>query len=175
MESFSDRFRNWYTYERDCNAKSLAMLSSVPAESRTHADFQKAVDKMAHLAAARLRWLHRLGHYSESPDGFPKNVSLSTLEDLVKTTEAAWTTYMNQLSDNDLNERFEWMIKDKRVSWDVESALMQMFGHAWYHRGQIAMLVAQLGGTAVDTDYYFWNGPTPMESERYFVKRSESS
>jgi uncharacterized damage-inducible protein DinB len=138
------------------------MLCSVPTQERTHADFQKAVDKMAHLAAARCRWLHRLGHYSESPDGFPKNVSLHALEDLVKTTEAAWTAYLNQLTDSDLKSRFEWKILDKRVDWDVESALIQMFGHAWYHRGQIALIVAQLGGTAVDTDYYFWRGPTEL-------------
>ena len=28
METLADRFRRWYEYERDCNAKSLGMLAS---------------------------------------------------------------------------------------------------------------------------------------------------
>ena len=32
-----------------------------------------------------------------------------------------------------------------------------MVGHAFYHRGQIVMLVAELGGDTVDTDYLFWS------------------
>jgi uncharacterized damage-inducible protein DinB len=39
-----------------------------------------------------------------------------------------------------------------------------VFGHAWYHRGQIAMLVKDLGGETVDTDYIFWNRPTVLDS-----------
>jgi hypothetical protein len=34
MKSLADRFRRWYEYERDCNAKSLGMLASVPVERR---------------------------------------------------------------------------------------------------------------------------------------------
>src|SRR5205085_10886522 len=58
MKTLADRFRRWYEYERDCNAKTLAMLASVPAERRTTPEFRKAVDRMAHLVAARQRWLH---------------------------------------------------------------------------------------------------------------------
>jgi hypothetical protein len=55
VRTIADRFRHWYEYERHCNAKSLAMLASVPAERRTAAGFQKAVGRMAHLVAARQR------------------------------------------------------------------------------------------------------------------------
>ena len=48
MKSLADRFRRWYEYERDCNAKSLEMLGSVPADRRSDPQFQKAVDRMAH-------------------------------------------------------------------------------------------------------------------------------
>ena len=46
MKSLADRFRTWYEYERDCNAKSLEMLASVPEERRAAPEFQKAVDEM---------------------------------------------------------------------------------------------------------------------------------
>jgi hypothetical protein len=43
MKSLTDRFRRWYEYERDCNAKSLDMLASVPADWRSAAEFAQLV------------------------------------------------------------------------------------------------------------------------------------
>src|SRR6476659_5729177 len=99
------------------------MLASVPTERRSAPEFQKAVDKMAHLVAARRRWLHRLGHWPEAPEAFPHG----------------------RLEDAELARSLEWSMSDgKRFRWDVEGILSQTFGHAWYHRGQIAMLVGGL-------------------------------
>ena len=164
MKSLADRFRRWYEYERDCNAKSLEMLASVPAERRSDAEFQKAVDRMAHLLAARQRWLHRLGHWSDLPAIFPKGTKLEELPARVADTEAAWMTYLKRLDEAELARTLEWQMGDgKRYRWDVEGILTQVFGHAWYHRGQIAQLVALLGGKTVDTDYIFWCKLAPIE------------
>ena len=85
MKSLADRFRQWYEYERDCNAKSLEMLASVPVERRAAAEFQKAVDRMAHLVAARRRWLHRLGHWPEMPPVFPRGPLWPTCRPSLRT------------------------------------------------------------------------------------------
>lgn len=165
MQSLADRFRRWYEYERDCNAKSLEMLASVPQERRGEAAFQKAVDRMAHLVAARQRWLQRLGQWPETPGLFPQGISLPDVTTQVAKTEMAWVAYLSKLSDVDLTRQVEWQATDgRRYRWDVEGILTQTFGHAWYHRGQIAQLVAQLGGKAVDTDYIFWCKLTPLDS-----------
>ncbi len=157
MTSLADRFRTWYEYERDCNAKSLAMLGSVPVERRGAAEFQKALDKMAHLVSARQRWLHRLGGWPSSPALFPAGTAPADLSALVADIEAAWVTYLARLDEQELARELEWTAADgHRYRWNVEGMLTQTFGHAWYHRGQIALLVAALGGTAVDTDYILW-------------------
>jgi uncharacterized damage-inducible protein DinB len=164
MKSLADRFRRWYEYERDCNGKSLAMLASVPVQRRASAEFQKAVGRMAHLVAARQRWLHRLGHWPQTPALFPKETQLVDLPALVADTEAAWVAYLSRLDEEELTREFEWEVADgRRYRLDVEGVLTQVFGHAWYHRGQIAQLVAGLGGKAVDTDYIFWCKLTPIE------------
>jgi uncharacterized damage-inducible protein DinB len=164
MKSLADRFRRWYEYEQDCNAKSLAMLASVPAERRNAPEFQKAVDRMAHLVAARRRWLHRLGHLAEAPGPFPKGTALAELPALIADTEAAWVAYLSRLDEEELARALEWQGPDgRRYRWDVEGVLTQVFGHAWYHRGQIAQLVTGLGGKTVDTDYILWCKLTPVE------------
>jgi uncharacterized damage-inducible protein DinB len=165
MNSLADRFRRWYEYERDCNAKTLAMLDSVPTDRRATPEFQKAVDRMAHLVAARRRWLHRLGHWPEAPALFPTGTMLEELPVLIATTEAAWVGYLAGLDDAHLSQPFEWQTDDgKRYRWTIEGVLTQVFGHAWYHRGQIAQLVAGLGGKAVDTDYIFWCKPERLDA-----------
>lgn len=164
MTSLADRFRRWYEYERDCNAKSLAMLASVPADRHSAPEFRKAVDRMAHLVAARRRWLHRLGHLADLPPAFPQGTPLAALPALVADTEAAWAAYLSRVDDGELARTLEWEAPDgRRYRWDVEGVLTQTFGHAWYHRGQIAQLVAGLGGQAVDTDYIFWCKLTPVD------------
>jgi uncharacterized damage-inducible protein DinB len=165
MKSLADRFRRWYEYERDCNAKSMEMLASVPAQRRTAPEFQKAVDRMAHLVAARRRWLYRLGHWPEVPGLFPSKTDLAELPALIGDTEAAWVAYIGRLDDDELARTLEWEALDgRRYRWDVEGVLTQTFGHAWYHRGQIAQLVALLGGKAVDTDYIFWSKLAPIDA-----------
>jgi uncharacterized damage-inducible protein DinB len=163
MKTLADRFRRWYEYERDCNAKSLAMLESVPAERRDSPEFRKACDCLAHLCAARRRWLHRLGHLPEAPGLFPQGTELAALPALVAETEAPWVAYLEKLDECELARSLEWVAADgKRYRWDVEGVLTQTFGHAWYHRGQIAQLVAVLGGKTVDTDYIFWSKPATV-------------
>ena len=49
MKTLADRFRHWYEYERDCNAKTLTMLGSVPAERRNTPDC--LADDAEHLPA----------------------------------------------------------------------------------------------------------------------------
>jgi uncharacterized damage-inducible protein DinB len=41
-------------------------------------------------------------------------------------------------------------------SLPIEVQIVQLIGHASYHRGQVALLVDQLGGETVDTDYADW-------------------
>jgi uncharacterized damage-inducible protein DinB len=164
MRSLADRFRKWYEYERDCNAKSLAMLASVPVERRAAAEFQKAVDRMVHLVAARRRWLHRLDPLPEGPGPVPPGIGLSDVATLVADTEAAWVAYLSGLDEEELARAVEWEAADgRRYRCDVEGVLTQVVGHAGYHRGQIAQLVAGLGGKVVDTDYILWCQLTPVE------------
>lgn len=165
MNTLADRFRTWYDHERDCNAKTLEMLASVPMEQRGKPEYQKALDRMGHLTATRQRWLNRLTRGPESPGFFPKNCELTSLTNTIAETEAAWVAYLKTLDDNDLAREFEWQAMDgKRYRWTVEGVLTQVNGHAWYHRGQIAQLVAALGGKAMDTDYIFWCKLTPINA-----------
>jgi uncharacterized damage-inducible protein DinB len=162
--SLPDRFRNWYAYERDCNAKAVAMLESVPESARTNPNFQRAIDKMAHLIAARQIWLFRLGEWPERPATFfPTGTTLADLPPRLKAIEEAWNTYLANIDETNILAEFTFTSSTgDRYRWNVLDLLTQVFGHAWYHRGQIATLIGDLGGKVIDTDYIFWCG-TPQK------------
>lgn len=164
--SMADRFRQWYDYERDCNAKTIAMLESVPGDRRDDPDYPRALRKFAHMVAARWMWAFRLGALPDHPpsrDWHPEPCTIETIRPHLERVERAWVTCLAALDDDALSRSFEWSISDaRRFRWPVEELLVQVFGHAWYHRGQIATLVADLGGTAIDTDYIFWNRPEQL-------------
>ncbi|MBK7405396.1 MAG: DinB family protein [Phycisphaerales bacterium] len=165
-QSMPDRFRDWYAYERDCNAKTIAMLESVPANRQSDPNFPRALRKFAHMVAARWNWLHRLGHIADHPtsrDWVPGAGTLEEIRPHLARIEEAWTAYLATIDDAELARKFEWSLPDgRRMRWSVEPTLTQVFGHAWYHRGQIATLVADLGGKPVDTDYIFWSRPEQL-------------
>ena len=152
------RFRHWYEHERDCNEKMLAMLESVPAAKRSDQMFQRAVDLAAHLAVCRENWLDRMADGGDDQtEWFPERVSIDTLGPRYAAIEARWGRYLNALPDEELERDFEFPADDgNRYRWNIEGQIVQLVGHAFYHRGQIAMIVDDLGGEKVDTDYLFW-------------------
>jgi uncharacterized damage-inducible protein DinB len=161
--SFIERFRHWYEYEKDCNQKTLRMLESVPPAARDSPAFARAVGKFAHLVAARHMWLNRLGVAPDRPESWFPATTLEQLPAAVDAVERRWTAYLASLTDADLAGDFTFAGGDgKRRRWKLLDLLTQVFGHAWYHRGQIASLVKDVGGQPVDTDYIFWDKPTVL-------------
>ena len=165
MKTLSDRFRHWYDHERDCNAKTLSMLESVPAGQRARPEFQRAVDLMAHMITARRMWLHRLGHGPQPEGGWsPQGIAIGDLPGMVSIVEDAWTRYLGGINDDDLAHELEWAGTDgSRWRWPVEYILTQVSGHAWYHRGQVVVLVGALGGKTMSTDLIFWDRPARFD------------
>src|SRR3972149_2418060 len=65
--SLCDRYRSWFDYEARAHEKVLSSLHSVPASRRAEPQFQKAIDLVGHILAARWLWLHRFGRAPERP------------------------------------------------------------------------------------------------------------
>jgi uncharacterized damage-inducible protein DinB len=116
----ADEYRRWFEYE----------LGSSPA-------FQKAVDLMAHLIAARLLWLYRFGVATEPPH------RLSAME-------SAWSAYFAPLDATEVARVFDY--RSLEGEWfrnTIGDILTQLVG-------QIAALVRSLGCDPAVTDFVFW-------------------
>jgi len=158
MTTMIDRYSRWFEYEKDSHAKTIASLVGVPADKRTEPSYQKAVDLFAHIMAARRLWLYRLGKLSEGPrDIFPQSVAVESLTLLAEETHSLWDNYIEGLDDVRLSQIFEYRSLDGELFRNsIEEILTQLFGHSWYHRGQIAQLVRSMDCQPAVTDFVYW-------------------
>ncbi len=153
----AEKYRRWFEYEQDSNAKVLASLQAVPETLRVLPDFQKTVNLMAHLVAARNMWLYRLGHGTQPPDLFPDATPITDLPKLIAAMESAWGSYFENLTDAELERSFDYQSYDgPRFRNTIEDVLTQLYGHSLYHRGQIAMILRSIGAEPAPTDFIYW-------------------
>jgi uncharacterized damage-inducible protein DinB len=153
-----ERYRRWLDYESDAHAKVVRSLESVPGERRSAPEFRKAVDLLAHVVGARRMWLGRFGVAPPAAGPlFPSGAGLAGVVAELRSVEGMWAEFLGRATDADLARVFEYQSLDAgRFRNRVEDILTQLFGHSWYHRGQIAMLVRAAGGEPAVTDFVFW-------------------
>ena len=151
-------YREWYEQEKFANAQMLGMLQSIPSELRTDPRFQRASILVAHLAACRENWLDRMASEGTGQTNWwPEEAHIDLLPSRYSKLEARWTEYLDGLDDTGLDEDFEFPTSNSgRFRWNIEGQIRQLVGHAFYHRGQVALLVDELGGETVDSDYLYW-------------------
>jgi Uncharacterized protein conserved in bacteria len=159
MNTDVERYRRWFDYEKDAHAKVLASFDAVPEDKRATPEYQKAVSLFAHMMLARRLWLYRFGILTEGPrEFFPQNVALDTVKAMAEEMHAAWSAYFERLDEAELARIFEYRALDgPRFRNSIEDILTQLFGHSWYHRGQIALLLRQAGDEPAVTDFVFWS------------------
>lgn len=163
----ADHYRRWFEYERSSHARSVTSLETVPRERRGDSDWQRAADLLAHLTAARMMWLFRLGVEPAPPSTlFPQNISLPELRKRLTSMERKWLTWLDAVDDRELDRELEYQSLDAgRFRGTVRDILTQLFTHSSYHRGQVAMLVRSLGGSPAVTDFIYWSRTPVIDSE----------
>jgi len=165
----ADRFRRWFDYEADAHRSVLASLEALPPRARETPEYAKASGLLAHVVLARWLWLSRLGAApadrapTRDEDFFPGAVAPEELRARLAAMDDAWAAYLRTLDDEALARVVTYRSLDGNgFTNTVEEVLTQLFGHSWYHRGQIASLVRAAGGDPAVTDFIFW-ARTPSE------------
>ena len=163
MSSMVERVRRWFEYEKDSHEKVLQALEAISKKKRGTPEYAKASGLLAHVTLARWLWLVRLG---EAPadhaprreeDFFPGAVAPEELRRRVAAMQAAWSAYLARLDDAALERVITYEAMDGGgFTNTVEEVLTQLFGHSWYHRGQIASAVRALGEEPAVTDFIYW-------------------
>ena len=138
-----EQYRRWFEYEKDSHRKVLASFGTMPEEGRRSEPFQKAMNLMSHMVAARQTWLHRFGASVERPTNlFPTDATYDGILADLEVMERDWSDYFGALDERELDRAFDYLTSEgTRFRSVVVDVLTQLYGHSLYHRGQIASLV----------------------------------
>ena len=75
----------------------------------------------------------------------------------LEVIERNWSDYFGRLDEPELERTFDYLTSEgTRFRSVVADILTQLYGHSFYHRGQIASLVRAAGGEPAKTDFIFW-------------------
>jgi uncharacterized damage-inducible protein DinB len=162
MPTLLSHFQRLLAYDIWATAKTLEALDTISESHRTGPDYDRLMGLTPHNLTALRIWHWRItGQPYENPkDWFPKLTTAETAA-LATSVHAQWTTYLATLTDPDLSKEFDYKTSDGTPRHgNVADAITHVFNHATYHRGQIARITHQLGGTRPSTDFFLFTVST---------------
>lgn len=141
-----DFFRKLFTYDEWAVARSLGTIDG---------EFEsKAKLLLSHILLAEKIWLTRLNGQDSS--GIPtfQEFPIGDCEKMAADVHRGYMEFIDSLSENDLDSSITYKnTKGEEFSTPIREVLSHVGLHGVYHRGQIAWLVREGGGAAVNTDY----------------------
>jgi uncharacterized damage-inducible protein DinB len=159
LPTLVEQYRRWFEYEKDSHRQVLASLDTVPEDGPGSEPFQKAMNIMGHIIAARRTWLHRFDptRFQRPAELFPTAATRESLKADLAAMERDWSGYFQRLTESELGRNFTYQTSEGQPFRSiVTDVLTQLYGHSLYHRGQIASLVRAAGGEPARTDFIFW-------------------
>jgi uncharacterized damage-inducible protein DinB len=146
-----DQIRRMLDYDTWANERMLDSVRTCPHIG------ERLLDLVAHIFSSKRMWLGRI---RGNNDAFIPTWPAFSYEDsiaLSDQTRADWTSYVGGLNDDGLQQIIHYTIKDVGPGQQtVADIIAHKFLHAAYHRGQIAVLVREAGGTPASTDLVVW-------------------
>ena len=138
--------RNLFAYDKWAIDRSLGTLRE-PQNSRAQA-------MLSHILLAEKIWLTRLRGEDPTTINVFEELPLAECVRLSAELNAAYLQYIDSLTESDLSKLVSYeTIKGDPFQTPIKDILTHVGIHGAYHRGQIAMLVRDGGGTAIGTDY----------------------
>jgi uncharacterized damage-inducible protein DinB len=151
MRHYADLLR----YDTWANERSLVSIESIPAERARGEAYERLTTLVPHNIVVRRVWRWRvLGTAFEKPVFFPPMTPAQTRE-LQILADQEWAAFLPTIGEADLSRVVSFTTSDgSPYQRTLGTILTHVFTHATYHRGQIARLVTEHGGTRAVTDYF---------------------
>ncbi len=109
------------------------------------------------MVACRLNWLKRIqGETLSEEEWYDEKADFAALHPRFAAAGSRWTDFLASLDQAGLAQEFEFAEREERLRLPTEVQIIHLFGHASYHRGQVAVLVNQLSGEVPIIDYEDW-------------------
>ena len=146
-----------FAYNHWANDRTFSAAAGLTTDQLNRplgSSFSSIRDTLAHLVAGEWVWLQRwLG---VSPTAFPEWQPASDLPALVARfaqIDADRAAFLATLTDDDLVQPVAFrLLSGQQDVLPLIAQMLHIVNHSTYHRGQVAGMMRQVGGTPVSTD-----------------------
>jgi uncharacterized damage-inducible protein DinB len=155
-----------YEYDRWANNRILQAVSKLTAEQFTRdlgGSFRSVRDTLVHIVGGEWGWLTYWREPSPSsaflsglwdrhdalfkPDAFPDIAAVQLKWAEIEKEQAGFVANLT-------NESLEKMLPFQTIQVSLAQLMQHLANHSTYHRGQIALMLRQLGAEPVATDFH---------------------
>jgi uncharacterized damage-inducible protein DinB len=155
-----------YEYDRWANGRVLQIVATLSAEQFTRdlgGSFRSVRDTLLHILAGEWTWLT---YWSEpslgsaflselrsrrealfNPNAFP---DVTSVQSKWFEVEKQQIEFVSRVTDQSLQA----MVPFRTTQVHLAGLMQHLANHSTYHRGQIALMLRQLGATPVATDFH---------------------
>jgi uncharacterized damage-inducible protein DinB len=150
--------RRLYAYTDWASDRIAGAIRGLSEEQFTRhlvSSFPSIRDTLAHIASAEWIWLKRwMGESPQEAPGWTNAPSLATLSDQMHRIAAERQEYLGTLANERIGSILHYRsIKGDPFAMPLEQTLIHCANHSTYHRGQLVMMLRQVGAGAPTTDY----------------------
>jgi uncharacterized damage-inducible protein DinB len=164
-----------YEYDRWANRRTFQMVSCLSVEQFTRdlgGSFRSVRDTLVHVISGEWIWL---SYWKAQSHGSALETDLKTRRETlfnpvafpdVATVQSKWRkveqeqiAFLNSLT----NASLEKMMPARGTQLSLAQLMQHLANHSTYHRGQIVLMVRQLGAEPLATDFHVFlaEGPRP--------------
>lgn len=153
-------FQEMLDYDRWANERAIVSIESIPAERRSGPAYDRLTALVPHNLLARRIWRRRLrADPVEPPKSWFPPTSPSDTRALAAEVDREWEGFLAEILRGDAERVIVYRTSDGvERRGRVRRLLTHVFNHATYHRGQVARLVTEHGGTRAETDFHTYAG-----------------
>ena len=148
-------------YNRWANGRLLEAASRLSAEAFTRdlgASFGSVRGTLLHILWGERRWLQFWQDGSFIPeanvDAFPDTATLGTAWSILDRDREAFGASLT-------DERLSTRVAVRDQTYTLADLIQHILNHSTYHRGQVVLLLRQVGQQPPATDYRFFLSKTP--------------
>jgi uncharacterized damage-inducible protein DinB len=155
-------FERMYDYGYWANRKLFQVVVELTPEQFTQTvagSYGSVRNTLVHTLSAEWGWLDRCGGFARGPalkpDDYP---TAQSLIDTWGTVEAHLRDFLSRLTDADLGRLVEFKTgTGEKRSMVLGPLLQHAANHAVHHRGQVALLLRELGYTPGNVDLLLYD------------------
>ena len=159
MKELLSQYATYNIWANNEMLKQILLLKKEQQQQEIVSSFSSIYKTVFHLWDAESIWWQRLKLQEQiTRPSDTKDISMQEVANGWQQQSKLWNGWVNKASDAQIDHVFAYQnTKKEQFKQPVFQMLLHLFNHGTYHRGQLVIMLRQLGvGKIAATDFVHW-------------------